>query len=230
MAGVLAALERLGNAPHDIQPGDLTNMMDMLRGVVVAADAPRSVLELIAQLDSDCACAEAPIDAKLAGVAVVARQLSQWFAENPYCPGRGYSKRPRRAPHTEAVGYTGAPDKVGELRSDPYQFQREFGLTVEEFDCLLVDHGAGAQIEAELPRRIMTTENRLAMFLRQLRTRDGVWKNAAWFGIGNTTASKDINDIGDALYCNPRLRDEIGWPSPRPRTNFASLSFCLEVS
>jgi hypothetical protein len=133
--------------------------------------------------------------------------VHEWFMDNPFCPGQGYSHFPKM-PNKVRVQV----DHVGANRGCPMDFRAEIGLYPDEFDMLFSWVQPAMQQLTE--RRHVTLENRLAMTLRRLKTGHTITQTCEYFGLNDTCGGKDIHDIVDILFESVQLRGEIRWPSP----------------
>ena len=124
-------------------------------------------------------------------------------------PGRGYSWYPRRARRRKPLVMNEA-----RLRCDVDEYEDWFTLRPSEFDELF--QWMSGPLDTLSPRRLPTRE-RLALTLHHLRTCAPGKRIARAWGIGKSTALKDIHDIMLLLMENTHLEAEVSWPSQSER-------------
>ena len=123
--------------------------------------------------------------------------------------GRGYSFYLQK-PRTRQPLQCHAANRLG--NSD--KFEEMFTLTPVEFTELFCWMKPAL---SQLPARRLPLMERLALTLHHLRTRATVKAVAGLWGIGKSTASKDIHDIMLLLFQNACLQNEVSWPSQSER-------------
>ena len=124
-------------------------------------------------------------------------------------PGRGYSWYPQREKKRKRLILN-----ESRLREDADEYEEWFTLTPLEFDELF--RWMSASLDTLPPRRLPTRE-RLALTLHHLRVRATGKEIARAWGIGKSTALKDIHDIMLLLMENRWLKAEVAWPSQSER-------------
>ena len=148
-------------------------------------------------------------DQTAATVLLVRALVAEDRAHAPDGIGRGYSFYPMQKRSRQPLQYHEA-----RLQDHPDEFEEWFTLTPTEFNELF------QWMEPELdklPSRRLPTRERLALTLHHLRTHCTGKAIARLWGIGKSTARKDIIDIMLLLYQNRALEAEVSWPSQSER-------------
>jgi len=148
-------------------------------------------------------------DRTAATVLLMRALLAEDRQHKPDGIGRGYSFYPMQERRRRTLQFHEA-----RLQEHPDEFEEWFTLTPSEFNELF--QWVQPELDA-LPSRRLPTRERLALTLHHLRTSCTGKAIARLWGIGKSTARKDINDIMLLLGNNPLLEAEVSWPDTSAR-------------